>query len=188
MACACCASRGRRRGSRRSRYRARARWRTCATASSDSRCGGRRADVRILLGYMPAAELLRVRFRRLWEEARAHPELIWLAVIVAIGGAARFATLGLQSFDSGETVTAARIIHPSYAATFNAYSTIERSGPLYYTLAWGWAHAFGTGEVALRSLSAIFGTATIALVFAAAREAFSTRAALIAAALVAASP
>ena len=137
---------------------------------------------------MPAAELVRVRFRRLWEEARAHPELIWLTAIVAIGGAARFATLGLQSFDSGETVTAARIIHPSYGATFHAYSTIERSGPLYYTLAWGWSHLFGLGEVGLRSLSAIFGTATIVVAYLIGRELVSRRTGLIAAALVAAGP
>ena len=137
---------------------------------------------------MPAAELLRVRFRRLWEEARAHPELIWLAAIVAIGGAARFATLGLQSFDSGETVTAARIIHPSYAATFHAYSTIERSGPLYYTLAWAWSHLFGLGEVGLRSLSAIFGTATIVVAYLIGRELVSRRTGLIAAGLAAAGP
>jgi mannosyltransferase len=137
---------------------------------------------------MPAAELARVRLRRLWEEGRAHPELIWLTAIVAVGGAARFATLGHQSFDSGETVTAARIIHPSYAATFHAYSTIERSGPLYYTLAWGWSRLFGLGEVGLRSLSAIFGTATIVVAYLAGRELFSRRAGLIAAVLAAAGP
>jgi mannosyltransferase len=111
-----------------------------------------------------------------------------LAVIVGAGAAVRFATLGHQSFDSGETVTAARILHPTYAATFAAYSTIERSGPLYYTLAWVWMHLFGTGEVALRSLSAIFGTATIPIVYLLGRELFSRRAALIAALLAAASP
>jgi mannosyltransferase len=115
-------------------------------------------------------------------------DLVALALVVAAGAAVRFVGLGHQSFDSGETVTAARIIHPSYIATFHAYSTIERSGPLYYTLAWGWAHLFGTSEVGLRSLSAIFGTATIVIVFALARELFSRRAALIAATLVAVSP
>jgi hypothetical protein len=137
---------------------------------------------------MGAGESAGAHPRRLWQGLRGRPELLWVAAIVALGGVVRFATLGAQSFDSGETITAARILHSSYGETFTAVASIERSGPLYYTLAWVWAHAFGTGEVALRSLSAIFGTATIALVFAAAREAFSTRAALIAAALVAASP
>lgn len=126
--------------------------------------------------------------RRLWWEIRERPELLWLGAILALAGIAYFATLGLQSFDSGETITASRIIHPSYADTFTAYSTIERSGPLYYTLAWGWSHLFGLGEVALRSLSAIFGLATIVVVFLIGRELFSRRAAVIAAALAACNP
>jgi mannosyltransferase len=98
--------------------------------------------------------------RRTLATARAHPELIVLGAIVALGAALRFTTLGVQSFDSGETVTAARILHSGFGDTFTAVATVERSGPLYYALAWAWAHGFGTGEVALRSLSAIFGTAT----------------------------
>jgi len=136
---------------------------------------------------MRAAGSLGASVSGAWRRA-GRGELVALALIVAAGAAVRFAGLGHQSFDSGETVTAARIIHPSYAATFHAYATIERSGPLYYTLAWGWAHLFGTSEVGLRSLSAIFGTATIVIVFALARELFSRRAALIAATLVAVSP
>src|SRR6266487_1379346 len=136
---------------------------------------------------MPAAASAGAPARRLWEELRARPELIWLVAIVAIAALVRFLTLGVQSFDSGETITAARILQPSYAATFHAYSTIERSGPLYYTLAWAWAHLFGTGEAALRSLAAIFGTATIPVVYLLARELFSRRAAIIAAVLAAAS-
>ena len=126
--------------------------------------------------------------RRPLATARAHPELIVLGAIVALGAVVRFATLGVQSFDSGETVTAARILHSSFGDTFTAVATVERSGPLYYALAWAWAHGFGTGEVALRSLSAIFGTVTIALAFGAARELFSRRVGLIAAGLVAVSP
>jgi hypothetical protein len=125
---------------------------------------------------------------RLGERVRANRDLILLAAIVAAGAAARFLTLGLQSFDSGETVTVSRILHPSYTATLTAVASIERSGPLYYSLAWVWAHLFGTAEAAIRSLSALFGTATIVVAYLAAREVFSKRAALIAAALVAASP
>jgi 4-amino-4-deoxy-L-arabinose transferase-like glycosyltransferase len=126
--------------------------------------------------------------RGVWAALRERPELIWLGAILVLAGIAYFATLGLQSFDSGETITATRIIHPSYADTFTAYSTIERSGPLYYTLAWGWSHLFGLGEVGLRSLSAIFGLATILVVFLIGRELFSRRAAVIAAALAACNP
>ena len=125
---------------------------------------------------------------RLGDWARGHTDVLLLVGIVAVGTAARFLTLGLQSFDSGETVTASRIIHSSYSATFNDLATTERSGPVYYTLAWLWAHFFGKGEVGLRSLSAIFGSATIVVAWLATRELFSKRAALIAAALDAAAP
>jgi uncharacterized membrane protein len=37
-------------------------------------------------------------------------------------------------------------------------------------LAWGWAKAFGTGEVGLRSLIALFGAATIPVAYAIGRE------------------
>src|SRR6266480_5712931 len=128
---------------------------------------------------------MRPRFRG---EPLGYSDLALLAAIVAVAAAVRFLGLGHQSFDSGETVTAARVLHPGYAATFDAYSTIERSGPLYYTLAWGWAKLFGTGEIALRSLSAILGTGTVAIAFLIGRELFSRRAALLAAALCALCP
>jgi hypothetical protein len=137
---------------------------------------------------MPTAGTVGAPVGRLWEEARARRELIPLTAIIVIAAAARFSTLGLQSFDSGETITAARILHPDFGATFHAVATIERSGPLYYTLAWCWAHLFGTGEVALRSLSALLGTATVPVVYFAARELTSRRSALIAACLAALSP
>jgi mannosyltransferase len=141
-----------------------------------------------MLSASPPGSSVPAFARRLAGRIADHPELIWLGAIVVAGAAARFLTLGLQSFDSGETVTAARILHPSYTATLNAVATTERSGPLYYSLAWAWANLFGTGEVALRTLSAGFGSATIVVAFLAARELFSSRAALIAAALVASSP
>ena len=55
-------------------------------------------------------------------------------------------------------------------------------------LAWGWAKAFGTGEVGLRSLSALFGAATVPVAYLIGRELASRRAGLIAAALVAVNP
>ncbi len=64
----------------------------------------------------------------------------------------------------------------------------EATPPLYYVLAWPWAHVFGTGEIALRSFSAVIGTATVPLMYAAGKELVSRRAGLIAAALTATSP
>jgi 4-amino-4-deoxy-L-arabinose transferase-like glycosyltransferase len=64
----------------------------------------------------------------------------------------------------------------------------EVTPPLYYVLAWAWAVVIGDGEVALRSLSALLGTALVPVVYGLARRLAPPRVALLAAALVAVSP
>ena len=114
---------------------------------------------------------------------------LWvLACLVALGAAVRFATLGLQSYHHDEVITVARVIPGSFTDMLRQVKGSESNPPLYYVLAWGWAKAFGTGEVTMRSLSALFGVATIPLAYCAARELSSRRAGLIAAALVAVNP
>jgi 4-amino-4-deoxy-L-arabinose transferase-like glycosyltransferase len=100
----------------------------------------------------------------------------------------RFATLGLQSYHHDEVITVARVIPGSFTDMLREVKGSESNPPLYYVLAWGWAKAFGTGEVTMRSLSALFGVATIPLAYCAGRELSSRRAGLIAAALVAVNP
>jgi len=108
--------------------------------------------------------------------------------ITAAAAAIRFATLGQQSFDHDEAVTAWRVLHPSLGATLNVTAHLERTPPLYYFLAWLWSKAMGTGQVDLRVLSATFGTLTVPVAFLAGRELASRRAGLVAAALVAVNP
>ena len=55
----------------------------------------------------------------------------------------------------------------------------ESNPPLYYVLGWGWAKEFGTGEVGLRSLSALFGAATVPVGYLIGRQLASRRAGLI---------
>jgi mannosyltransferase len=104
-----------------------------------------------------------------------------------IGGAIRFSTLNIQSFwdDEGFTVHLMRL---GFVDMLEGVSETEGSPHLYYVLAWGWAQIFGTGEWGLRALSALFGTATIPVVYLAARAIGSRRGAAIAAFLVATSP
>ncbi len=65
----------------------------------------------------------------------------------------------------------------------------ESTPPLYYLLAWVWAKLFGTSEAALRSLSAVIGTAAVPVAWGAARAFFARRSvAWAAAALVAVNP
>jgi len=69
-----------------------------------------------------------------------------------------------------------------------AISATESTPPLYYLAGRVWALLFGTGEVGLRALSALAGTLTIPVVYAAAAALGSRKAGLFAAALTAASP
>jgi hypothetical protein len=65
----------------------------------------------------------------------------------------------------------------------------ESTPPLYYVLAWLWTRLVGSsGEWGLRSLSALAGTLTIPVAYAAAATLVTRRAGLVAAALVAGSP
>ena len=107
---------------------------------------------------------------------------------MALGAILRFATLDLQSFRYDEAVTVARVLHPSLFDTLSGVPGSESTPPLYYGLAWLWTRVFGTGEVGIRSLSALAGTVTIVLVYLAGRELLSRRAGLIAAAIVAVNP
>jgi 4-amino-4-deoxy-L-arabinose transferase-like glycosyltransferase len=114
---------------------------------------------------------------------------LWaLALLIALGAAVRFATLGLQSYHHDEVITVARVIPGSFTDMLREVKGSESNPPLYYVLAWGWAKAFGTGEVTMRSLSALFGVATIPFAYCIGRELSSRRTGLIAAALVAVNP
>jgi mannosyltransferase len=117
------------------------------------------------------------------------PQLAILAGIVLLGAALRFATLDLQSYRYDEAVTVGRVLHANFLDTFSEVPNSESTPPLYYLVAWLWSKPFGTGEVGLRSLSALAGTASILVVYLGALALpLPRRAGLIAAAAVAVSP
>jgi mannosyltransferase len=121
--------------------------------------------------------------------APAYATVLWaVAGLTALGVALRFASLGLQSYHHDEVITAARVIPGSFVHMLREVKASESNPPLYYVLAWGWAKMFGTGEVGLRSLSALFGAATVPVAYFAGRELAGRRAGLIAAAIVAVNP
>jgi hypothetical protein len=119
--------------------------------------------------------------------ARGH--VLWaLGAVTALGVAVRFAGLGLQSYHHDEIVTVARVIPGSFRQMLHAVKVSESNPPLYYVLAWVWAKAFGTSEVGLRSLSALFGAATVPVGYLIGRQLTNWRAGLVLAALVAVNP
>jgi mannosyltransferase len=116
------------------------------------------------------------------------PSEIWLVGgLVALGAVLRFATLGAQSYWFDEA-QAAHEFGLSLGSMLSSMVVHETNPPLYFVLGWVWAHLFGTGEVALRSLSALAGTAVVLLAYLCGRELVSRRAGLVAAALVAVNP
>jgi hypothetical protein len=110
-----------------------------------------------------------------------------LALVCVAGAALRLATLDVQSLWYDEAVTA-HLLRMSLSGLLHAIPDSESSPPLYYLMGWLWTHVFGTGEVGLRSLSALLGTSTIPVVWALGRRLGGDRAGLFAAALVAVNP
>jgi mannosyltransferase len=110
-----------------------------------------------------------------------------LAALTVGAALIRFSTLGTQSYWYDEAVTVGLVRH-SLHGMLGALPHSESTPPAYYVLAWAWSRLFGTGEAGLRSLSAVFGTATVPATYAAARSFVPRRSSLIAAALIAVSP
>jgi len=110
-----------------------------------------------------------------------------LASLTILAGILRFATLDRQSFWSDEAITVV-LLRMDLGEMLRTVSETESTPPVYYVLAWAWTRIFGDGEVGLRSLSALAGTVTVPVAYAAGRELFGRRVAISAAALVAVSP
>ncbi|MFI5028051.1 MAG: glycosyltransferase family 39 protein, partial [Solirubrobacterales bacterium] len=114
---------------------------------------------------------------------------LWsVLALTALAAALRFSTLGLQSYRHDEAVTAGRVLVASFTGTMHLVWTSESTPPLYYAFAWLWSHLFGVHEVGLRSLSALFGTATVPVSYLAGRELIGRRTGLVVAAIVAVNP
>ncbi len=110
-----------------------------------------------------------------------------LAAITGLAAVLRFATLSSQSLWLDEA-QAVHELHLSFGAMLGAWSRYEWNPPLYLLVAWPWAKLFGTGEFALRSLSALLGVGLIPLIYLCGRELVSRPAGLVAAALAAVNP
>lgn len=106
------------------------------------------------------------------------------AVAIAAGVVLRFVTVSHLWLDEALTVDIARLPLAELPAA------LRRDGhpPLYYALLHGWMLVFGQGDVAVRALSALFGIATLPLVWLAGRRLAGRSAAWAATALLAVSP
>jgi uncharacterized membrane protein len=103
------------------------------------------------------------------EKKMAAREAALLAAIVTIGAVLRLATLTARSvwFDEAYAVFVAKM--PLDRMLAHVAST-DTHPPLYYLILHGWIRVFGDGEVAIRAPSALFGVASVALLYAFARR------------------
>jgi mannosyltransferase len=130
---------------------------------------------------------LAARTSRAVRVASVSTETWLLGGLVALGAVLRFATLGAQSYWFDEA-QAAHELHLSLGSMWSSMVSVETAPPLYFVLGWAWAHVFGAGEFALRSLSAVAGTALIWVGYLCGRQLVSRRAGLLTAAFVAVNP
>src|SRR4051812_35724719 len=122
---------------------------------------------------------------------RALPRVRGTTLVVgalAVGAVAlRFWGLGGQSYWYDEAITV-DLVHGSFGHMLAGVHDHEATPPLYFALAWVWAHVFGESEAGLRSLSAVFGVLTVPVAYLIGRVVGGRRTALIVAAFTALSP
>jgi mannosyltransferase len=116
---------------------------------------------------------------------RLSPTQIVIALTL-LGAVLRFATLDVQSIWLDESATMI-LVHRGFSGMLSHLSSSESTPPLYYVLIWAWTKVFGAGPIGFRSFSALIGTATIPLLYAAGRE-ISPRVGVWAAALASVNP
>src|SRR3954452_19185771 len=83
-----------------------------------------------------------------------------VAALTIAAACVRFATIDVQSYWFDEALTANLLAMP-FGDMLSAIPDTELTPPLYYVLAWPWAHVVVSQEAALRSLSALFGIAVV---------------------------
>jgi 4-amino-4-deoxy-L-arabinose transferase-like glycosyltransferase len=111
-----------------------------------------------------------------------------LLLTVTLAACVRFWRLGAQALWFDEFVTTQVVSRP-LGDLLSAVAHREGSPPLYFLATWGWTHLFGDSDVAIRSLSAVVGTATVPVMYALSSCVVGTRrSARVAALLMAVSP
>ena len=121
-----------------------------------------------------------------WAEIGTRRFRVLLLVVLAIAAETRFLGLADRSlwFDEAYSVS---VTHGSLLQLLWSVRLFDTHPPLYYSLLKGWTLLFGSGEIAVRSLSAVFGVLTVPLLYGFARRMADREVALAGAALLAGS-
>lgn len=109
---------------------------------------------------------------------------LFLAILVVGGAAMRLYTRSDLWLDEALSVNIARL------APGELFDALARDGhpPFYYLLLHGWISVFGESDIAVRSLSALFGLVSLPLVYLVGREVGGRRTGVVALVLAATSP
>ena len=110
-----------------------------------------------------------------------------LALIVGLAAALRLPMLGEQSLWFDEAATATDV-SGSFTDMVESVNDLEGSPHFFFFATWLGVQLMGTGEVALRLLSALAGVAVVPVLFATVRRLGGARAGLVAALLAATAP
>ena len=138
----------------------------------------------------PAQRIGRPRLSKLPGAVAAKdiPVEVWItAALVLVAAVIRIIVINNQSLWEDEALTAYETRIP-FGAMINTVLHVETTPPLYFVVIWIWAHLFGTGEVALRSVSTLAGIALVPVAYLCARDLISRWAGVVGAALVALNP
>jgi mannosyltransferase len=122
------------------------------------------------------------------EESRLTKAIRSLAapMVLVLAGVLRFHLLDGQSLWGDEGTSVALSLRDLASITQGA--ALDIHPPLYYYLLHYWMLLFGSGEIAIRSLSALTGTALVGVIFLTGQRLFGRPTALVAALLSAVSP
>src|SRR5438105_4208851 len=116
---------------------------------------------------LPESVSNELRFRKRFRISAVATRVQVTPVTAALGGilivaaVLRFATLTGQSLWYDEAQTLGLVSRPFDEMLSGLSDPGLAEPPLYFVLAWGWVHIFGTGADGLRSLSAVLGLMTV---------------------------
>ncbi len=110
-----------------------------------------------------------------------------LAVILVLAAGLRWFRIDAQSLWYDEGISAQQLTR-SFPDIVRSVALNDSHPPGYYWTLKAWSEIFGQSELALRSLSAVWGVVIVALTFLVGRRLFGSRTAAPAAVLIAASP
>ena len=136
---------------------------------------------------LPERALPTLRLRQLVRVVADQPSAVYVAGLTVVAFMLRMGLIQVQSIRLDESLSLTEARLPLSTMVHNL-SSWDIHPPLYYTLLHAWVWITGSGAIALRLPSVLLGTACIPMLYLVGRRIVGPQAAVLAAALGAASP